>query len=292
MVAGRRLGRDVAAVLGLILVLYVAHIAASDEFAYDAHAYWAADGYGQTADTEDAFLYSPVALVALQAIGSVVSWPIFLEIYSLLIGLGVWLLAGPLTLLVVFTPQVASEITLANIHIFLAIMSVFGLRWPALWSFGLLTKVTPGLIGPVWFATRREWRKAAVPLVVAAALSLPTMILAPDLWSGWLRVLTQSPTTGSIVPIWLRMTVAIALTVLAARRDWPWMLPVTAMLALPILWSVHSLSMLVGVLPYVRRRFGGGSGPEANHSSRKPADAHVASSASPASAATSQRRSA
>ena len=38
-----------------------------------------------------------------------------------------------------------SEISLGNIHIFLALVTVFGLRWPWLWSFVLLTKVTPGV---------------------------------------------------------------------------------------------------------------------------------------------------
>lgn len=240
---------------GLGFALAVAHVAASDGFAFDAHAYWLASGYGALGNTPseapDAFLYSPPVLLTMRAVSAVIPWPVFLEIYSLMIGAGVWALAGPLTPFVIFTPQVASEVTLANIHVFLALMAVAGRRWPALWAFGLLTKVAPGVIGTVWFAARGEWRKAAIPIVVAAAISLPTMVLFPDLWAGWMRVLTESPPGGLVY----RAPLAVVLTVIAARRDWPWALPVTTMLMLPVLWDVHGLSMLLGVVWFAWTRF-------------------------------------
>ena len=112
----------------------------------------------------------------------------FAYVYSIAIALGIWVLAGPFTLLVIFTPQVATEISLGNIHIFLAVVTVFGLRWPWLWAFVLLTKVTPG-VGLVWFAVRREWRSLWIALGVTAAIALPTGLLYPQLWADLIRVL-------------------------------------------------------------------------------------------------------
>ena len=239
-------------VAGLILVLYVGHIAASDGFAYDAHAYWLAQGYGQPPNRPDAFLYSPPILLAFRTLHQL-PWPVFLEFYTLAVALGVWVLAGPATLLLVFMPQVASEITLANIHVFLALVAVFGLRWPALWAFALLTKVTPG-IGVLWFAFRGEWWKLAIALGTTAAIAMPTMILAPDLWSGWIGALTSGSSAEDGGLLVIRLPLAAALVWVGARRDWPWLVPVASMLALPILWSIHGLSMLLGVVWWARRQ--------------------------------------
>ena len=90
-----------------------------------------------------------------------------------------------------FIPHVATELSLGNIHIFLALVTVFGLRWPWLWSFVLLTKVTPG-VGLVWFAVRREWRSLWIALGVTALIALPTVVLYPQLWADWIRVVTDA----------------------------------------------------------------------------------------------------
>jgi hypothetical protein len=241
-------------VLGLLLTLYLATIAASDGFAYDAHAYWLADGYTRSADTPDAFVYSPPVLLLAQAL-HLIPWPVWLEVYELAIGAGIWLLAGPLALVLVWTPQVASELTLANIHIFLALVAVYGLRWPALWSFALLTKLTPG-VGLLWFVARGDWGKLAIALGVTAAFVLPTVILRPDLWIGWVDMLAASSGSSGRIPLAVRLPVAAVLVIVAARKDWPWFVPVASMLALPILWDVHGLSMLLGVIPPVAHRLG------------------------------------
>ena len=178
-------------------------------------------------------------------------WEVFAYVYSIAIALGIWVLAGPFTLLVVFTPHVATEISLGNIHIFLALVTVFGLRWPWLWSFVLLTKVTPG-VGLVWFAVRREWRSLWIALGVTALIALPTVLLYPQLWADWIRVITDAgPGAGSLLA--LRVGLGAAIVAVGAWRNWPWLVPVGSMLALPILWSLHGLSMLVAVLWYVRK---------------------------------------
>lgn len=242
---------DAVSLVGLLLVLFVGHIAASDGFAYDAHAYWLAHGYSTLENTPDAFVYSPPILLICRMLGQL-PWQVFLECYTAAIAIGVWILAGPATPFVVFTPQVATEITLANIHVFLALVAVFGLRWPALWSFALLTKVTPG-VGILWFAFRGEWRKLSVAIGATAAIALPTMLLAPGLWADWISVLTEASRQSYGVPLSIRLLLAVALVWLGARRNWPWLVPVASMLALPILWDVHGLSMLLGVVWWARR---------------------------------------
>ena len=158
---------------------------------------------------------------------------------------------GPFTLFVIFIPHVATELSLGNIHVFLALVTVFGLRWPWLWSFALLTKVTPG-VGLVWFAVRREWRALAIALGVTAAIALPTVLLFPDLWAGWFRVITDAgPDAGS--NLLARVVLGAAVVAVGAWRNWPWLVPVGSMLALPVLWSLHGFSMLVAVLWYVRK---------------------------------------
>lgn len=236
--------------VGLALALVVAHVAASDQVAFDAHAYWLARGYDLAENQPDAFVYSPPILMAFRAVATVLSWPAFLQVWSVAIAIGVWALAGPLTILVLFTPAVASEITLGNIHIFLALIAVAGFRWPGLWAFALLTKVTPG-VGLLWFVVRREWRSLGIALGVTAAIALPTVLAAPNLWAGWVRELVASSgaTASSFgVPLSVRFATAAVMVCVGAQRTWRWTVPLASMVALPILWDVHGLSMLLGVL--------------------------------------------
>jgi hypothetical protein len=237
--------------VGLVAALGMAVYYASDAFVYDAHAYWLSDGYGRPSQAQDAFSYSPPVLLLFQAIRTILPWEVFAYLYTISIALGIWVLAGPFTLFVIFIPHVATELSLGNIHIFLALVTVFGLRWPWLWSFVLLTKVTPG-VGLVWFAVRREWRSLAIALGVTAAIALPTVVLFPDLWAGWFRVITDAgPEAGS--NLLARVVLGGAIVAIGAWRNWPWLVPVGSMLALPVLWSLHGLSMLVAVLWYVRK---------------------------------------
>jgi hypothetical protein len=237
--------------VGLVAAVAMAVYYASDAFVYDAHAYWLSDGYARPSQAQDAFSYSPPVLLLFQAIRTILPWEVFAYLYTISIALGIWVLAGPFTLFVIFIPHVATELSLGNIHIFLALVTVFGLRWPWLWSFVLLTKVTPG-VGLVWFAVRREWRSLAIALGVTAGIALPTLVLFPDLWAGWFRVITDAgPEAGS--NLFARVVLGGAIVAVGAWRNWPWLVPVGSMLALPVLWSLHGFSMLVAVLWYVRK---------------------------------------
>jgi hypothetical protein len=249
--ASRQFVLRALSVVGLVAALGMAVYYASDAFVYDAHAYWLSDGYGRPSQAQDAFSYSPPVLLLFQAIRTILPWEVFAYLYTISIALGIWVLAGPFTLFVIFIPHVATELSLGNIHIFLALVTVFGLRWPWLWSFVLLTKVTPG-VGLVWFAVRREWRSLAIALGVTAGIALPTLVLFPDLWAGWFRVITDAgPEAGG--NLFARVVLGGAIVAVGAWRNWQWLVPVGSMLALPVLWSLHGFSMLVAVLWYVRK---------------------------------------
>src|SRR5688500_9465341 len=89
----------------------------------DVHAYWAADPsslYPPADDPlrSDAYLYSP-AFEVLVGWGRHLSFEAFTAIWrALLLAILVWL-AGPFTILVLFTVPVASEINAGNIQLLL-----------------------------------------------------------------------------------------------------------------------------------------------------------------------------
>jgi hypothetical protein len=104
----------------------------------------------------------------------------------------------------------------------------------------LLTKVTPG-VGVVWFGVRREWRNLAVALGVTAAVAALSFAFAPGAWFEWFGILregAQMEPGGIPVPVTVRAPIAALLVVIAARRDWRWLLAVAVMLAMPqVGWS-------------------------------------------------------
>jgi hypothetical protein len=232
----------------------------------DVHAYWAADPtnlYPHADSTlhEDAYLYSP-AFEVLVGWGRHLPFETFTAIWrALLLVVLVWL-AGPFTLLVLFTVPVASEVNAGNIQLLFAAAIVLGFRkgagWAGFWAFVLLTKVTPG-IGLLWFAVRREWRKLWIAVGVTAAIAAVTFLVWPDRWLDWIRVLTDGGTPEPLapyyLPFWPRFIGAAAIVLIGAWRGWRWPVVVGATLALPAFYTI-SPSLLVGVLPFLREAMG------------------------------------
>jgi hypothetical protein len=112
--------------------------------------------------------------------------------------------------------------------------------------------VTPG-IGLLWFAVRREWGSLWIALAATATVVLVSTLVAPAAWREWFAVLVQnagSPvTSGSLpVPPLVRFPIALALIVWGARTDRRWVLPIAALLSLPVIWY-GSLSLLVATIP-------------------------------------------
>jgi hypothetical protein len=221
---------------------------------HDARPYWSApadDSYRTSrVGAHDAYLYSPAFLQAIQPLRAL-PWEAFFSAWTLILlgaGLAVVgpLLLGPVLLLVL------PELIGGNVTLLLALAVVGGFRWPGLWSFVLLTKVTPG-IGLLWFAVRREWSALWIALAATVAIVLISTVAAPAAWREWFAVLVQnvgSPvTSGSIpIPVPVRFPIAIAMIVWGARTNRRWVLPVAALLSLPVIWY-GSLSLLVAVIP-------------------------------------------
>ena len=159
--------------------------------------------------------------------------------------------AGRLALPLLLLQPVVASIALGNIEILIAAAIVAGFRWPAAWSFVLLSKVTPG-IGLVWFAVRREWRSLAIALGATALIVAVSFALAPRLWFDWVDVLTknQGATVSLPVlpgPLWLRVAIAALLVAWGARTNRRWTVPVGASIAIPVGWFTFLAIAAVGV---------------------------------------------
>ncbi len=247
--------------LGIVLaVAYWWQLTTTGGAPVDVRAYWAADPsalYPQGENwRETGYLYSP-AFELVVGWGRLLPFEVFVALWrGLLLAVLVYL-AGPFTVLVLFTEPVASEVNAGNIQLLLALAVVAGFRRPEAWALVILAKLTPGL-GLAWFVLRRRWRDLAIALGVTAAIALVTFILWPDRWTGYLRLLGGHP-APSVSPwylsFWDRLAWAIGAVVLGAWRGWRWPVIVAATLALPVFYTI-SPSMLVGVLPFLRAATG------------------------------------
>jgi hypothetical protein len=225
-------------------------------FAVDAHAYWAADPldpYSEAALSDfDAYFYSPAFTQAIWPLHWL-PWQIFAGLWTGAIVVALRWLSGPWLGLVLLLPPVFIEVAIGNIHMFLAVAIVVGFRWPVTWAFVLLTKVTPG-VGLLWFAARREWRNLALALGATAVVVTVSYAIAPSLWREWIEVLagrTSAVNTAGVygaIPLLLRLPIAAVLVVWAARTDRAWVVPIAAVVAMPVLWP-NAFAVAVGAIP-------------------------------------------
>jgi hypothetical protein len=256
--------------LGLGIVLCAAYwwwLTGNGGSPVDAHFFWAADPNNLYPHPEllherggPGYNYSP-AFELVVGPARLLPFETFVAVFRAILLVTLIWLAGPLTVFVLFFPPVATEINAANIQILLAAAIVIGFKKPewgtSTWAFVLLTKVSPG-VGLLWFALRREWRRLAWAIGVTGVIVVVTLILWPDRWFGWFRLLTAGsppPVWPFYLSIWQRLPFALAFVVLGAWRGWRWPVVVGSTLALPVFFFL-SPSMLVGVLPYLRESTG------------------------------------
>jgi hypothetical protein len=261
-VTWRRIARDGLVLLGILAsVVYWWYLTTTGGEPVDVRAYWVADpadlyGGALAGQTTNAYLYTP-AFEFVVGWGRQVPFEVFVAIWrAILLALLVWM-AGPFTIFVLFTIPVSSEINAGNIQIMLAAAIVIGFRFPASWSFVLLTKVTPG-IGLLWFAIRRRWRDLAIALGVTAAIVGVSFVLHPDRWFDYVTLVTGSPAPAVApyyLPLWVRLGPAVAFIAWGGVTGHRWPVVVGSTLALPVYYVISS-SMLVGVLPYAREALG------------------------------------
>ncbi|MDQ3688997.1 MAG: DUF2029 domain-containing protein [Chloroflexota bacterium] len=227
----------------------------------DAMAYWRPDlddlYGGRRVGIMSTYLYSPAFAQLMWPFG-LLPWPLFAALWSALnLGVLVWMVGPYLAALLFLVPgPVGDEISTGNIHLLLAATIVIGFRYPAAWSFHLLTKITPG-IGILWFAGARQWRALVIGIGASVAIAVVSFVIAPSAWFEWLETLRLSSTIPAdevaVIPgpLWLRGAVAALLALAAGWLGVRWLVPVAALIALPVPWS-SGLSLLVGSLALTR----------------------------------------
>jgi hypothetical protein len=226
----------------------------------DARCYWLpslSDPYLHSNWTEQiAYPYSPAFLLVLEPIRHL-PWPAFMAVWAAVLMAAMLYLTGPRLILLGLAWFGLMEIWGGNIELLVAVAIVLGFRWPAAWSFVLLTKITPG-IGLLWFAVRREWRSLALALGATAAVVAVSYVLLPDAWARWPQVLEsnvgKNGTWAAVpIPLVVRLPVAVAVVVWGALKNYRWAVPIASMLALPALWY-GGLSIALAALPLVGAR--------------------------------------
>jgi hypothetical protein len=266
--------RAAAAMIGLGIGFGVSQVLGFTPHAFDAGAYWAArpgalyqPDWGEVSGRAP-FLYSPAfadVLEPLKGLPELVFTGLWQFLLFTILGLvlGVWGLiavgAGFAAMLLGIhgVDVVLAEVGHGNIHVLLGAVALFGIRFPALWSFALLTKVTPG-VGIVWFAARREWRNLAVVIAVTAAIAGVSFLARPDDWFDWVDLLRANanwvaPYWVFPVPLPIRLAMSVALIWWGARSDRPWVLPVAVAWAIPV---AYIAILVVLVFAVMARRHG------------------------------------
>ncbi len=221
---------------------------------HDARPYWETamrDPYARNVvGGWDSYLYSPAFLQVLAPLRSL-PWIAFIGGWEAILLVATAALAGPV-LLAPVALFVTTELWGGNVTLLIALAVVAGFRWPATWSFVLLTKVTPG-VGLLWFAVRREWWSLATALGATLAVVAISTVVAPGVWRDWIDLLLWNAgrpiASGSIpIPLVVRFPIAVALLIWGGLTDRRWVVPVACLLALPVIWY-GSLSLLAGVIP-------------------------------------------
>jgi hypothetical protein len=235
------------------LFVVVRHLVSGDAVGQDSHAYWlAAQGdlsYGAIPGQRDAYLYSPLFVTVIKPL-AMLPWPLFGAVWCIIqMVLVAWLvkplhlrLAIPVALLC--TP----EMVVGNIYIMLATIAVIGLRWPAAWSFAVLTKVTTG-VGLLWFAARGEWTKLFQGIATIVVVVTASYAFDPTAWHAWVQFLfdNKKGTPDSTVSFILRCLAAVVLVVVGARKQWPFLIAPAMVLASPVLVSAIPWTLLVAL---------------------------------------------
>jgi hypothetical protein len=242
--AARRLLLHGAVVAGLVFAAYLFFVSAAQKgsLGFDIVAYWSVDlanPYHGIHGDLGFFAYAPPVALVLAPFTHLPFAVFATGWYVLLVTTLAFLGRRQMLMLLAF-PPVAIELYHGNIHLLLAAAIVLGMRYPAAWSFVLLTKVTPG-IGLLWFAARREWRQLAIAIGATALICAATFVLMPAQWLGWLAMLretagTSPPWPALPVPLLVRLPLAALIVLWGARRDARWTVPVAAAISVPALW--------------------------------------------------------
>lgn len=183
-----------------------------------------------------AYIYSPAFAIGLWPFAHL-PYPLFAATWSALAILAYAWLLRPLPMQFRAPLLIATlwPISAGNIEWLLALFLVAG---PAGWTLPLLTKITPGFVGPAWYAARREWRSLAITLGVPLAIVATSFVLWPGAWVSWVTVLLDSVRFARtdyafLPPLFVRVPIALLLTAWGALTNRTWILPVAMIIAQP-----------------------------------------------------------
>jgi hypothetical protein len=270
--AGVQAARRTCAAIGVLTLIAITAgivVAALHRYGYgwDSYAYWRAwrhvgGLYGVPVERHGAYLYSP-AFAELVWPLTLLPWALFATLWSAMAaGAFIWLLWPlPLRWRLLVGLLAVPEVIGGNIWWLFAVALVGASRRSAWWAVPLLTKVTAGGVGLVWFGARREWRELATVAAAAATLVGVSFALGPMLWWDWIIFMARQgghySSHGRQIPPIIRLPAAAAIVLWAARRsraDW---LPVAVVLASPV-FAGQALATLAAI-PRLRSGVAGGA---------------------------------
>ena len=254
--------RHALTIIGIVSLPYIALInVAKSMFGFDAYAYWAIDlgdlygrSFGNTSDL-GAFRYTPAA-GQFFAPFHLLSWELFLGLWTAAMFAALIWLAGRSWLLLLAFPPIPLELYHGNIHLFMAVAIVIGFRYPIAWAFIVITKVSPG-VGALWFAFRGEWRKFVIAVGGTAAIAAVSYLIAPNVWREYTSTMVDNLTYDPghpypvPIPVPIRMAIGAAIVWWGARTDRRWVVPVAVAVSLPIIWF-HGFAVLAACIPLWR----------------------------------------
>ncbi len=242
--------RRAASILGAVAAVTVwAALTTYHGNPVDAWDFWVDPARPYATEDIHHYLYSPAFAQAIAPF-HLAGFEVFVAALRALELACAFFLAGPVLLVALFLPPVATEINAANINLILVTVIVLGFRWPALWAVVLLTKPTMG-IGLLWFVWRRDWRALTIVVGTTLAIAAASFLINPAAWGGYLETLAQanpSPGWPFPWPVWVRLLVALPVAIWGARSGRPWAIALAAMLAAPRLYFLSPV-MLLGLLP-------------------------------------------
>ena len=244
-------------VAGLVIVVWFALLIPTQEgFGYDAFAFWDvrlgdiyARSFGQLT-AYGAFRYSPPVALAFAPF-HLLPWPVFLALWTaVLAGTLAWL-GGRWALASCVFIGIPVSIYEGNIDMLVAASVVLAFRWPAILSFAILAKVTPG-VTLVWFLVRRDWRSVWIALGSTVLIVVLTYPFVGDAWPSYIRMLVDNGGAaegGNVIP---RIVLAGALVAWAARSDRLWLVGIAVAIAQPAL-TIRSVSVGIAALALYRK---------------------------------------
>jgi Glycosyltransferase family 87 len=247
----RRALRDALILIGLLraaVYFFVQDIHPWTFIGIDAEAYYGVDlahpYVGAALGQHPGYLYSPAFAQFLSPL-YVLPFEAFYVLWTIASILVLYWLVRPWpwALLILFLPW-TYELFVGQVHLFFAAVIVLGFRWPALWAFNILTKVTPG-VGLLWFLVRREWRSLAIALGTTLAIVLVSFVLSPTAWFDWIALLRASAGGGELLVV--RLAAAAVIVVAGALTDRRWAVPIAVWLALPVVW-IESWVVLLAII--------------------------------------------